>query len=422
MASADAVAALRKSNDAWNRYRLDASSTIDLRLAQLKNQNLRERVFANCDLTGAELAGSNLDLCTFEGAHLGDTSFRNASLVGCEFAQLDTYGITFDYAIIRESRFSDSSFRNTTFRSTQISQTKLSECAFHGADIDHFQLNACDFLNGTISAASGTGISFSDCRVSHVSIRDCKWLEVRIDRFNMSDSEFRNADIFGGVISESQIRNTNMSVVAFRSIRFDDIDFTGSTIRYTDLTEYDLPHAIMLGTSIVGCKWPRQRPTISLLGAHRRSASLVSQPVQDLRGLSASLRREIADAQYLDELANRTASRLTSRILFRIWGISSAYGQSLIRLSGITVLMIFILSGLLVISDGRVSAWPHCLSAIVPAISRMVNAFFGFGDPSFKNERALQRAVLEFARFLGFIDLGLWIGIAANRLGRLSAE
>jgi hypothetical protein len=197
------------------------------------------------------------------------------------------------------------------------------------------------------------------------------------------------------------------------------LDLTGSTLRNVSLRDFDLPHSVMLDVVVVECDWPRQCGTTSLLGKYQPSPYLLRQPIQDLRGLSPLLRREIADAQYLAEMHAQPGGAIRNTWL-RIWGASSAFGTSLTRLSLVAGSAMLLIALVILLIDKHLFVWPPDLKLIRDEFLIVGASLFGIGtSPQVTTGRDL---LLPVARILGFIFLGLWIGVAANRLGRLSSE
>jgi hypothetical protein len=158
---------------------------------------------------------------------------------------------------------------------------------------------------------------------------------------------------------------------------------------------------------------------------------LLGQAVQDLRGLSPRLRREVADAQYVDEL-HASATNVLRRIGLRAWGATTVYGQSIARLSIATGLLILTLTTLFFVAGSSANSPNSSPSEAVmetssaydaasanQALAAVLEAFFGLGSDSYAGWSAV---IIVVARVAGFVILGLWISIAAQMLARLSAE
>jgi hypothetical protein len=86
------------------------------------------------------------------------------------------------------------------------------------------------------------------------------------------------------------------------------------------------------------------------------NANLLGQPVQDIKGLTPSLRREIADAQYLKE--KLAIENKISKFFLSIWGLTTGYGQSLIRLTTVSISLILFCTFIFILGDGNLGTWP----------------------------------------------------------------
>lgn len=423
-ASVEALAALTQSVEAWDHYRSEMSDLIDLTLAPLKGTDLRARSFVSCDLSGAELDGSNLDQCSFRSTVLRATSFRNASMVSCDFEKVDATDAILDYSVVRCSTFVD-----TNLSSLSMKQATVSDCSFNKCTFDNVSMNGVRFSDTSFDGSSfrrlrDQDVGFSNCRLIHAHLTNVTWFVSRLTGCDLSFSNISDVQFADGTISEVKITSADIVRLALPRTQAGHIDFTDSNIREVDLVTLNLSRATMLRTSVMQCRWPRQHPTINWCGRYRKSPTLLGQPVQDLRGLSPKLRREIADAQYLDEL-HRTAHGWPGASVLWFWGVTTGYGQSILRLTTVTLLLVLVFSITFVLTGDHLSPWGDRLSEFPQAFRAVSTAFLsilGIPQPEPMHITTYQNALLTAARVFGFIALGLWIALAAQRLGRLSAE
>jgi len=424
-ASVEALAALTQSVEAWDRYRSEMSGPIDLTMAPLKGKDLRGRSFDFCDLSGAELDEANLDQCSFRSATLKAASLWNASMVSCNCEKVDASDAILDYSIVRRSTFTDTNFSNVSLKQARISE----DCAFNRCTFDHVSMDCARFLNtsfdGSIFRRLRAGdVEFDKCRLIYVHLTNVTWFASRLTDCDLSFSNISDVEFANGTISEVKMAGADIVRLTLLGTTVGHIDFTDSRIREVDLLTINLPRATMLGTTVMQCRWPRQRPTINWCGRYRKSPALLGQPVQDLRGLSPKLRREIADAQYLDEL-HRTVHGWPRTFVLWFWGVTTGYGQSILRLTIVTLLLILVLSITFVFAGSHPSPWRDKLTEIPQAFSAVSTAFLSILDisqPKTVDLTIFQNSLLLAARVCGFIVLGLWIALAAQKLGRLSAE
>lgn len=422
-ASVEALAALTRSVDAWDRFRSLTAEPIDLTLALLQGKDLRGRSFAFCDLSGSELDEANLDRCSFDATTLKNASLRNASMVSCKFPEVNATDAILDYSVIRESTFLNSNLSRAQLRHANISLCTFEGCTFDQTKMDSVRFVDTNFCGGIFNRMRDTNVEFNRCKLLRNRMTDIRWRASRLLDCDLSDSSISDLEFSNGVITNTKMARADILRLAVPDTEVHYIDFSYSTLRETDLAGIDLPHSTMLGTIINQCRWPRQKAKIDWVGRYRKSPTLLGQPVQDLRGLSSTLRREVADAQYLDDLY-RKADNLPVACALWIWGATTAYGQSILRLSLVTLLLILVLSGALMVPDVSINPFPHNLAAIPKALAPVSSAFLGIIEESTlaAYSKPFQHVLLIVARISGFVVTGLWISIAAQKLSRLSAE
>lgn len=428
-ASVEALAALTRSVDAWNHFRLLTTGPIDLTLASLQGKDLRGRSFAFCDLSGSELDEANLDRCSFDTTTLKNASLRNASMVSCKFSGVNASDAILDYSIIRESTLLNSNFSHAKLRHANISLCTFEGCTFDQTKMDGVRFVDTNFYGGILHKLQDTNVEFNRCKLLRIRMTDIRWHASSLIDCDLSDSSISDLEFSNGVITNTKMARADILRLATPDTEVLYIDFSYSTLRETDLAGIDLPHSTMLGMVISQCHWPRQKATIDWLGRYHKSPNLLAQPVQDLHGLSSTLRREVADAQYLNDLY-RKADNLLVKYALWMWGATTAYGQSILRLSIVTLLLILVLSGifivpdLLVVPDFSINTVLRNLTTIPKTFALVSSAFLGIIDESTlaAYSNLFQHILLIVARISGFVVIGLWISIAAVKLSRLSAE
>jgi hypothetical protein len=76
----------------------------------------------------------------------------------------------------------------------------------------------------------------------------------------------------------------------------------------------------------------------------------------------------------------------------------------------------------LVFKDGHVTQWPKNIYDIRAGFADISESFIGIDRPPSNPPNSIRSALLFGSHAIGFFVLGLWIGVAANKLGRLSSE
>ena len=423
MASAAALAALRKSPQSWHEYRDSHVGRIDLTVAAIGGLDLRARDFTACDFSGSELEGANLDDCIFHDASLEEATLVNCSLVRCDFRAVSAVGASFVSSVARKS-----TFNNVDLTSADLSRLRVTSCRIVEGRFESTNLSTTNILNTTfercfISACRAEGLVMASCEFDSSRVIDTSWPSARL-----VGTRFEKCSISGLNLEKSTMRSCSLlrcDVVRLNlnDAQAADSDFTGSEIRSVNLRYLNLGDAVMLGTAVSSCSWPQQSPRLGIFGGYKRSEYLLSQPVQDIRGIAPTLRREIADAQYLDELHSRDRTWYRA-VGFRLWGATTAYGQSIARLTASALVLIVLLSLWLLGTElGEVRRGVVQLAGNATKSFQVIgSSFLGLAGPSLASPSTMQHAIIVLARIGGFLILGLWVAVAATKLGRLSSE
>lgn len=443
MASPEAVECLRQGGDAWKEFvGRPRTGLIDLRFADLEGCDLRERDFVHCDLSGAQMAGANLDHTSFVNTVVTGAQFINASLVRSTWRDVKAARVSITHAIVRSSDFigvefttleaasvvivdtrfqrcqltdvsvQDSEFKDVTFDETKIrrlqgAETQLVHC---------MHINQCDLVDWSFDSSLLAECSFNGCRISQWTMMDT----------NVSDATFKLCDLahvnlVQGRFSDCEISQSQILDMSFNSTQVVGLDLSGSTVKQGNLTNYDLATCVLLHTAFVACEWPTQAGRVTWTGAYIPSPYLLRQPVQDVYGVSPTLRREIGDAQYLMKTSEQLHG-LGERLLFRFWGATTEFGQSLVRLTCFSVFLVLVHTIALLASSGATVQWNWSVtSQLIKEVGVVGQSFLGFGQVPTSSGRPLASAIQLSDRIAGFLCLGLWISIASTRISRLSS-
>ncbi len=416
--------ALKAGGASWQEFSASAGGRpIDLRLGDLAGRNLSDTTFVGCDMSGADLSGANLDGATLVGCTLDRATLDNSSLIGVRLEDTDLTGAILDHAVFRKVLFSNVTLTGCSLLRTRIQLSSFCNCIIADlTDACGFQIVGSEVRSCRLQRLSLESeflfedVRFIDCEVTDVASIGGAIVRVRVDGSTVSRLSVRTCNLDGLTVSSSEVTQLFLENSSVSEIRF-----MSSTLDRCVLGGLDLASAAFVGCSMVRCEWPPQSPTISFGGKLTSAPSLLGQPVQDIAGLPPRLRREIADAQYLRDL-HRDASGLSARVLLRLWGASSNFGQSVARLTAWTAGLVSVLCMTLPLADGKTSSLRDAPAALWRAARSVTASFFGQTIDAAANYKGTQSVLLFAARISGFVVLGLWVGIAANRLGRLSSE
>ncbi|WP_433270039.1 pentapeptide repeat-containing protein [Actinosynnema sp. CS-041913] len=420
MASSEALDCLRSGGAAWSDYRTTTPGRIDLTFADLKECDLQRREFRDCDFTGALLDHSDFDGSSFSSCDFSGASVMNASLVG----------ITMEDCTFRHSNLSKAIFRHCTLRDIVMSDTKLDtvlfeRCGLTGStmldvQVDNCLIEACKVVTSRFIRWRGTGSRILDC-----NFQDCTIEHIDLSRASLKGVHTVSSTIsfltVAGSVRSNRFQDCRITTLSFRSDDVGQLDFSGSRLADTDMECVGMRSATLTDVSAVNCRWPRQRGCVTWAGRYVPSSTLLGHPVQDVKGLTPVLRREIADAQFL-EYKVRTVGSLGGRILLRLWGITSAYGQSLTRL-GVCSALVIIAHSIALLFTRNLFAWQlDALGALWSITRATAMTFLALGPPMPPDAGVADQAINTSIRLIGFLSLGLWIGVAAQKLGRLSRD
>ncbi len=122
----------------WNELR------IDLRGAQLRNENLVGLRLEGADLVGADLRearlngaslkGADVSTADLKGAQIFDTDFRNAELIGTDLSQARAIYSDFREAHFFMSTAHDTDFLGCKFQGCRMSYSDMKGAKFNGAE------------------------------------------------------------------------------------------------------------------------------------------------------------------------------------------------------------------------------------------------------------------------------------------------
>lgn len=429
-ASVDALEALCAGKEAWAEWSSEQAGRIDLRLAELDTMNITGFRFESCDFGGSSTEGVNLDGsefidCTFKSMSLVHASFVDVRLARCTFIDVDL-----DRVVIRGAMVEDCSFSRLEPARLSFDQSEILRCTLtDGPNVD------LGFKNSTLAQCRvesfGGDLTLTGGSANELVVRTCDfttWLMATIE-------------LFGGRFEDVTSETHDWASTIGESVKFtrvdpgpgesQDVAFLDCRIYRSALVHLGLTAATLTGSSIVDCDWPEQKPSVSWSGGYRRAPDLMKQSVQDVVGVGPIRRREIADAQYVDELHLDAIHSRLKRVALRLWGLSSEFGQSLLRLTIWVITSIAILTtahfvlGRLSDSAWEIRAgWPDWCSEAGQFRDSFIDisgAFFGFNQVDMSGPGLLVW-IYWLSRLLGFVALGVLIGVASTRLGRLSSE
>jgi uncharacterized protein YjbI with pentapeptide repeats len=406
---------------AWESYRQSVDGPIDLAGADLHGAELKDRVLANCDMSAANLTDANLDGAQFRNTKLSATVLDNSSLVRCSFVNTNFSHSNISRSVIRLSTFRRCAIENLDVQSGFIGECTITDSQISNLDYAKGTFVKLTLIDTRIAELKGAACHLSGCRFERCSISGMNLYDSIVEECCFDESALSDSRIQGPQFSKNSLTRCQISRFAIGSENVSDLDLTASALRDVVLSDLGLPTAVLLDTAVTGCQWPAQRGRVTLTGRYIPNSSLLRQPVQDLKGVPPLIRRDIADSQYLvTRLAHRPS--FPDTILMRLWGCTSAYGQSLTRLLACSAIAILFDAAALVLATGRECETFRKPIIFIDVLGAAARSFVGIGVTSNLFSSLPAEILIIAARIAGFAALGVWIAVAAQKISRLSSE
>lgn len=425
---------VQKTVSEWNRYnKQNYDSTTDLALEEFRG-DLSQRTFINCNFKGSVFQSANLDDCRFENCLFNQTTFNNSSLVN---------------TIFEGCQLGNSNWNDSVLRNTVVSNSNSSQLFVSGGSLEKVYFDNITAENILVKRTSCPVLKFQNSKISKLFIADSTNTELRISKvffslFSINNADFKVLRLDEVVIEEgsfnSKTKVTNGTII---KSEFSRVNFSGESVftqntflqclvSSTDLNHFGINDSVFIDVTFINCNWPNQQGKTSILGKYISNDNLLKQPVQDIKGISPTLRREIADAQYVRHLQESVKNKPIQKFGVQLWGLTSNFGQSVVR---IFILSIFVVlcHGILFALGLSITNWPENPEFISISfrsdwlLQGIKQSFLTFINiVSFPDGKELmggwgERVVLISCRMFGFAVLGVWISMVANRLTKLSA-
>lgn len=393
-----------------------------------------------------EIRATEFSNVRFENLHV-----RNATFVGCEF----------DLVTLKDVQFFKSVFTDCTFVRSAFLSAKFLDCQFSGLTLQDSSSRLLSFKGGNLKKTtfSGGGYSvlyienslvqdanFSRCHSSSLKIRGSIIELIRLDNMiansviietakgksitvancelethKLLDSSISDLCIKESEVPDLRIEDSTLYNLEITHNSLSWIDLSRSSIFDADLTTFPIETAVLAKTNFRRCTWPSQLGTTTWYGGFEPAERLLDHPAHEIEGLGPQLSSEISQGQLLAQLSEASKKSLPRRVSFLLWGFLTDYGRSLTRFAVYCLLAISFISALQVVecTPLRQMEALEISSQFVEAWKYKTQVFLGF--PTSQNTSACRTSYDFSMRVVGFVSIGLWVGLAANRLGFLSA-
>lgn len=415
----DTVAALA-TKESWTLYqedKLKKCDRIDLSFVSLSDSNFKSYVFRSCTFRSSIIRQSDMDEtlfidCQFIGCIFEDLSFVMTKIQNCIFRSCSVRKVFFRNATIDGVACQQFKIKNLSVKGSRISNLEIDGSSFETVEINSSSCDVVTVSNSTISLSCCYLLTCRSAVLRNVQFRTCEYSNVDIfDLYSSNvyfvDSQLDYLSVWDSKIVYPKLENTLVG----------NCSFISSMIFGAELSHFNLPSTKFLNVYLVDCEWPNQRYSISLSGSYCPPLSLLGQPVEDIKGIPTRLRSEILESQLIDSLFSESNST-TRRIILRLWGMFSGFGRSVQRLTGFCILMIVLLSSAYWICFPRIDLLSSPFGCLLASL-RVVGAnFVGLGNLG-SSTTLHHYIILVVTRLIGIVFLGLWLGVASNKLGSI---
>lgn len=412
-----------KSNEEWFSFQkeyLNTHSKIDISQMSFADIDLSSYEFRNCNFLGINLSevnfdnsrfyncifsGCKIEFSSFVGTFLDDIKLENVTINDCTFRQTILRSITLDKCIIQNSTLKNSGITRIAFQEINFKNNKLTNL-----DIIEANISKC-----IINKLKGRNLKLRSVQMFDISLDQGEFLEV----FS-HDMEINTCSVDNTVLTKLRIDDSEIKDTIIQNSSYNCCSFNNCKLVQQDLISMGINVNSFFQSIFLDCKWPSQTYRVGILGKYIPSVNLLKQPVEDIMGISPKLRKEIQKAQLVDE-TQKDAKTWYSKLWLWFWGITTEYGRSLFRLTNICFVLMFLIIILFIAfipeDSFTVSQIPQYLYDAIPIV------FFNFvgiaGDSSVMPLTIEQNFLIIIDRILGIVFMGLWVGIATNKIGTI---
>lgn len=415
--------ALTSSSDKWFSFQkkyLVTHSRIEISQFRLENIDFTSYEFQNCHFLGVIFSEVNLDKSHFISCFFSGCRIEFSGFVGTICEDINLKNVIITDCIFRQSSFSSMTLNKCNIQKCTLKNSYVEKIISVETNTNNNKLTDVDFIktdmrNCTINKLNGSNLRLQSIRVSNVCINNGALMEIDACNMEVKKNEVKNLVFTNLHINKSEIKDT----IIIKS-SYSCCSYNNCILMNQNLIDMGINVNVFFQSAFLDCKWPSQTYKVGLLGKYTPSVNLLKQPVEDITGLPSKLRNEIQKAQLVDE-TNRKASTWNFKLWLWFWGITTEYGRSLLRLTNTCLMLMFIMIIFFVLFNLKesfyISQMPQYLyNAMTLVFFNFIGISVDYPILTLTNE---QNIILIIDRILGVVFMGLWIGIATNKIGTI---
>ncbi|MEV4111068.1 pentapeptide repeat-containing protein [Nonomuraea sp. NPDC049695] len=154
VATGNVVAILRQGPFAFNQWRADnAEEELDLSGADLRGLNLDQMIFADANLSGADLSRASARGAIFSGADLTDANLTGADLTRAGFGYSELVDATIAFTRLGSAMIQPATLTGAVFTGAILDHTSFRECDLTGVDLRGCDLSTLDLKRSSLDGA-----------------------------------------------------------------------------------------------------------------------------------------------------------------------------------------------------------------------------------------------------------------------------
>jgi len=390
---------------------------VDFRSANLSGHNLHSIKFIGCKFELFNFNDLNIENCFFFDSTFTRSSFSNTRILNTMFHNCVLNDCTLSSLLISNGKWGDTRIMGGAHSDLLFVELDILNSVFDKLTLDSSEFQKCKITDFHLMNLLSDVLTLTECLLSKFQI-----INSEISVFGLNNSRIDFSNFENSTTSRFEMFQSTLKNIEFCDFVPDEIDMTRSLVEDSDLTKIPIERAVLSKSTFRNCSWPNQIGTITWYGLFRGAPRLLSHPIRDVEGIDQSFRSSIAEQQFLHYLSASAAKRPLQKFAFLLWGIFTDYGRSLFRfaifcflaITVFSVLQIYSCSSAVELNDTTI------LLHLYDAFIYKTQIFLGFPIPSNDSVDSCFSNYNFPMRLIGFLSMGLWIGLAANKLGLLS--
>jgi uncharacterized protein YjbI with pentapeptide repeats len=252
MANAEHLAKLMAGGEAWDTWRRENPhvapdlSRADLRAeylyeVDLSGANLANSEMQDAKLKAADLRGANLYRAILTGADLRGTRLDGANLHQAKLRKSDLQGVDLRGAILTEADLREARLAEANLSGMDLRNLDLSNADLHGANLSNADLSRAILKSALLSKKT----QLTGAIMRHINLAGADLLGVTLSGCELNDANFSEADLGGADLIGSKLMFSNMTQANLRFADLSHADLTNATLSEADLRETKFCGAIL---------------------------------------------------------------------------------------------------------------------------------------------------------------------------------